>query len=91
MIVVVFSSSIQNRLMFRSVTSLQNMKPRLKWMSIATALVRPKITEVTFAFPWSTVTISVVFDTNKHGGVQNVAMNAKIEWRKNEDMCIASN
>ena len=76
--------------MFRSVTSLQNMKPRLKWMSIATALVRPRITEVTFAFPWSTVTISVVFDTNKHGGVQNVAMNGKIEWRKNGDLCIAS-
>ena len=83
--VVVFSSPIRSRLMFSSVTSLQNMKPRLKWTSIATALVRPRITEFTFAFPWSTATISVVFDTNKHGGVQMIAMNRKIRSRKNRD------
>ena len=83
--VVVFSSSIRSRLMFSSVTSLQNMNPRLKWTSIATALVRPRITEFTFAFPWSTATISVVFDTNKHGGVQMIAMNRKIRSRKNRD------
>ena len=83
--VVVFSSSIRSRLMFSSVTSLQNMKPRLKWTSIATALVRPRITEFTFAFPWSTATISVVFDTNKHGGVQMIAMNRKIRSRKSRD------
>ena len=83
--VVVFSSSIRSRLMFSSVTSLQNMKPRLKWTSIATALVRPRITEFTFAFPWSTATISVVFDTNRHGGVQIIAMNRKIRSRKSGD------
>ena len=85
MIVVVFASSIQNRLMFRSVTSLQNMKPRLTWTPIATALVRPGIIEVTFAFSWSTATISVVFDTNRQGGVRNVAINRKILSRKNGD------
>ena len=61
------------------------MKPRLKWTSIATALVRPGITEFTFAFPWSTATISVVFDTNRHGGVQIIAMNRKIRSRKSGD------
>ena len=83
--VVVFSSSIRSRLMFSSVTSLQNMKPRLKWTSIATALVRPGITEFTFAFPWSTATISVVFDTNRHGGVQIIARNRKIRSSKSGD------
>ena len=61
------------------------MKPRLKWTSMATAPVRPEITEFTFAFLWSTATISVVLDTNKHGGVQNVAINRKIQSPKNED------
>ena len=52
---------------------------------MATAPVRPEITEFTFAFLWSTATISVVLDTNKHGGVQNVAINRKIQSPKNED------
>ena len=50
---------------------------------MAIAFVRPGITEFTFDFPWSTATISVVFDTNKHGGVQIIAMNRKIRSRKN--------
>ena len=44
-IIIVPDPSIPERLMFCSNTSLQNMYPKLKWTSMATALVKPETTE----------------------------------------------
>ena len=44
-IIVLPDPSIPERLMFCSHTSLQNMYPKLKWTSMATALDKPETTE----------------------------------------------
>ena len=44
-IVVMPDPSMPERFMFRSLTSLQNMYPMLKWTSRATALFKPETTE----------------------------------------------
>lgn len=46
-IVAVLAMSMWKRLIFCSNTSLQNMYPKLKWTSMATALVNSKTTEFT--------------------------------------------
>ena len=83
-ITVILVPSVFARLMFRSVTSLQNIKPVSKWTSMATALDKPEMSVCVLRLWKSKALMSLANDTKRQGELHGTTKAKRIEKNKTE-------